>query len=85
MLVPLDPFYQIGQSGRLVEIRTQKGEMMADEPRANDTTIEALKNILQGLHVAMDAVIKEKDEKMAEETLQKLDHRLSTLIKKLTT
>ena len=58
---------------------------MADEPRANDATIEALKNILQGLHVAMDAVIKEKDEKMAEETLQKLDHRLSTLIKKLTT
>jgi hypothetical protein len=59
--------------------------MMAEEPSANESTIEALKNLLQGLHVAMDAVLKEKDEKLAEETLQKLDHRLSTLIKKLTT
>jgi hypothetical protein len=59
--------------------------MMAEEPSANESTIEALKNLLQGLHVAMDAVIKDKDEKLAEETLQKLDHRLSTLISKLTT
>jgi hypothetical protein len=40
---------------------------------------------MQGLHVAMDAVLKDKDEKLAEETLQKLDHRLGTLITKLTT
>jgi hypothetical protein len=59
--------------------------MMTNEPRANDATIEALKNIFQGLHVAMDAVLKDKDEKLAEETLQKLDHRLGTLINKLTT
>ena len=58
---------------------------MTDGLRANEATIEALKNIMQGLHVAMDAVLKDKDEKLAEETLQKLDHRLGTLITKLTT
>lgn len=58
---------------------------MTEGLRANEATIEALKNIMQGLHVAMDAVLKDKDEKLAEETLQKLDERLGTLITKLTT
>ena len=57
---------------------------MADEPRANDVNYRGIEEFLQGLHVAMDAVLKDRDEKLAEETLQKLDHRLSTLISKLT-
>ncbi|GAB1717549.1 MAG: hypothetical protein NTAFB05_25910 [Nitrobacter sp.] len=58
---------------------------MSDNPRANDATLDALRDLRQGLHFAMDAALKYKDERKAEEILRQVDHRLGVLIDELTT
>lgn len=51
--------------------------------QANAETIAALKDIHQGLHVAMDAALKENDQGKLKITLHQIDDRLAGLINEL--
>lgn len=56
---------------------------METQKKANQATIDDLMDIHRGLHVAMDAGIRDKNYQVLEVTLRQIDDRLKNLINAL--
>lgn len=53
---------------------------MVDKPEANKATIDSLRDLQAGLHLAMDCALKHKDEAKLKVTLHQMDDHLTRLI-----
>lgn len=57
--------------------------MSTDSPQANKATVDSLRDLQRGLHLAMDFALKHKDEAKLKITLHQMDEHLTRLINNL--